>query len=176
MGGSDSRPRNERGLWPYLVPGAFALLTAIGIACYLGSGDFTIETICHLWGSKSRRELNNSKDIVRIRYYLSEVASHNLETPPEQNVDITKGLPAIFVPAVLTRYAEWKGPMPPNVLGGIDQFGTPFIFLVRPAGESDLLREYEITIRSAGGNRRDEGGLGDDVEQTMYLPVRKPSP
>jgi hypothetical protein len=60
---------------------------------------------------------------------------------------------------------------------GVDPWGTPFILRLRTITQADGTIDFIVTLRSAGPNRLDEDGRGDDIETVahgMVLGIDRP--
>jgi hypothetical protein len=56
------------------------------------------------------------------------------------------------------------------IRSGVDPWGSPFYYRVT-AKRSTGYTAYEVTVRSFGSNRIDEGGKGDDFENVYHVTV-----
>jgi hypothetical protein len=123
-----------------------------------------------VFGSISRREAANRQDIAQIRLLIWENGLEDI-APPSKVVDLFR--PDIVGSEFLLGFCDRHGRCAPNVLQGIDRFGTPYIYEMRCFDTADQSLRYEVMIRSAGANRRDDGGRVDDVTRIVDVNIKK---
>lgn len=174
------RPFNQKRIHWLCVLLSFIGVLASSLGLYVGTqgiGSVQLEDFYHLFGWKSPRELENRRDIGRVREYLGRLELHNYEVgnAPEGKEfhELPEEFTEVFYRDVLREYSGWHGAMPANILSGYDRFGTPLIYQRRIIKETPGMLYFSVTIRSAGANRRDEGGGGDDVQQQIDLAIER---
>lgn len=151
-----------------------ALALATVVADAVRTHRLTYETFVHLFGCVSHAEAANGQDLSKIYHYLGILQHHDIEPPSEFRKLFTTELVALY-----RNDGGFYWPLPTNVLAGVDRFGTPYIYEVSFRGRSEdsdadaYTNTYEITVRSAGANRRDDGGdaHSDDCECNIDIGI-----
>ena len=163
-GGSGHRIRIGILLSALLILAAAAVAFAVAVR----NRQITRESLLHLIPSYqggrtiSQAEVEVQEDFRIIKGMILDNYLGTDESLPES-------LPDLWTPDNRVEFLkQGHGLINPRLLSGIDPWGSPYIYKLQRRGKGKS--EGVVTIRSAGPNRRDEIGAGDDIEKEVWVP------
>ncbi len=123
------------------------------------------EPILHLFGTISAKESNVIREFQNCSHLLNScVPLWDYQIPENPPQKISDYFSIDFPDRTQKLGTNFPGTIP-YVASGFDPWGTPFIFESNVVEVTQGNCEFVITLRSAGYNRSDENGTGDDLQR-----------
>ena len=108
----------------------------------------------------SKAEAEVQDDLMRLQEFIAINYMGTAKRLPDSMLDL-------FAPVNRAEFLkQGYGFLKPRLIAGIDPWGHPYVYKVRPDAQG--VPAAIVTIRSVGPNGRDENGGGDDIWKDIY--------